>query len=93
MGEVWTPLFARTRLLARRGLGKPTATLKRLLRHADEAAQVSVSDVSIVNFSDCRGHDYAIDLRRCAAYSSRRWLRRRFVGSPENEVVRIGPLD
>jgi hypothetical protein len=38
----------------------------------------------IIDFSDCRGQDYAVDLRRCVAYMFATGVAASVVGSPGN---------
>jgi hypothetical protein len=39
-----------------------------MIRHVNAVAVPEVNEVQIVDFTDRRGHDYAVDLRGCVAY-------------------------
>jgi hypothetical protein len=62
--------------------------LLEVIRHVLVGSGSEVEVVNLIDFTDRRGHDYAVDLRRCVGYV----VAASVVGSPENQVLRIRPL-
>jgi hypothetical protein len=66
--------------------------LLEVIRHVLVGSGSEVEVVNLIDFTDRRGHDYAVNLRRCVGYMFATVVAASVVGSPENQVLRIRPL-